>query len=1115
MPRTPYFEDNLPHDSETLSAEEERSERLLRQVRRENLEFYARNMEISRNISKLQIGIHDAVMNTVDTQTNFNRVQRERVRNLLYRSVKGQYQYETEFGDDELNRINSISSDYIRSGFLGKANLWTRRALRGISSFVGLNNHVEAELVRRFGKDQDVLQQRNFVLDRLMPVLNGITPDQRNAIRIRFGLAPTHNGFPLVDIRNAFNNSSYYRLTSLLGPNPNLPGHLPAGYLRAALPNDDLRVTLNNNGGIFGDLLLLSYATEEASNETGKEAVHDFQQLRKWWEDLGTHGPGSAVNEVYTIVNQILEANSLNPLENNPEAKALLAELRSRVLTQGKNGYVDLQDELEDIRDNGSPTRILNDSERESLNNFRNDSENNINTLLSSLDNLETLNLDITTIESQINNLRSVTVPPTPGSIGYINKEIESLGVRRGSAATHEEINALSTAIKDKENELARENSRLSNLDKELSTKQQERTNLITSVKNEAKSINQLILNNNYNEYFPDYTTLTNATGLPALTGSTPPRGTTINIFNYISLLNNTSLTSANITRIRGCLDESNNFIKNNLEHQITNTGGMMTPFVLLQRLMRRDYAHYQGLPNAPDNEEANHYANLKAALRVEDVKNVDRKRSANQQALNYQNRTVLGKPWSKFYLNKPFSFIRRNLKKLQDTVGIEVFEFETFTSDQLLREIINSDSEFAVFSGINKYKTTRDIRAILNKSGKQVSSETIDRFASTLEEAISEYKKVHKDLNQRLSPDDWDLENTVSALKELKLEMWSRKFLEGVRENKETDRGRALVRMLNGSRVEEQKITNDIAKGVKSPDAIWRKFLFKSKLKEILKNKNFENWNLIKQNNISSLESRRDRLTSERDSLPDGDARKLRLTKDIENLNSDINVIRGQLEQAQDLHDRIQKARAFLKENKLSRKERKDYLEREGLTGVFDKFAQNFRAENAWNKTKEVSKKSWDWSRENFLNTESAKSGVKKATSIARIAATPITAPASLAWRAGTWPLKMAGRGVRTVFGLPRTMFSFISPRQRQKYLKDKIVTLNSQIAKIEQKQLKLSEKMEKVPYSWDKRRLMRKFEKLEIEKNDRKDDIAQFTKIAGEEKIDINNLPQLAAAA
>lgn len=1114
MPRTPYFENNLPNDSETLSAEEERSERLLRQVKRENMEFYSENVAISRNISNLQMGVHQAVLNTLDAGANFDRIKSERVRNLLYRSIKGQYQYETEFGDDELNRINSISANYLGSGFLGKANLWTRRALRGISSFAGLNNHVESEIVNRFGRDQDIQHQREFVIGRLEPVLNGLTNDQRNAIRIRLGLAVTVTGLPIVDITDELNVSSYYRLNSVLAPNPNLPAN--------ALPNDDLRITLNANEGVFGDLLLLSYAIEEASNETGKEAVNDFQQLRNWWEGLRAFGEGSAEHDLYTAVNNILEANSLNPLENNPEAKALLAELRVRHRNQGKNGYISLVEEIENIQENESPTRILEDNERENLNNFRNTSENDINGLINQLGNLEALNNIIGVLDNNITQIigspaipargRHPAVAAVVGHIEDVRNEITNLETQRNTlitaGASHQLINSVNTSIRDKNNELSGLEQRLENLRQQRDTRNTERDNLIDTIKNNAKALNQSIIQSGYNEHFP-------ANTLRALPASLNiPNNTRINIFNYIGLRNN-DFIRGNINGIINNLNSAKSFVRFNLENAVAGNRAHMTPFVLLQRLMRRDYSYYQGLPNDPDNEEANHYANLKAALRVEDVKNVDRKRSANQQAINYQNRRVIGKPWSKFYFNKPFSFIRRNFKKLQDVVGIEVFEFETFTSDQILREIINSDSKFAVFRGINKYKTTRDIRAILNKTGKQVSSETIDRFAATLEEAINEYKKVHKDLNQKLSPDDWDLENTVSALKELKLELWSRDFLGKVRENKEANRGRALVRMLNGSRIEEQKISIDIAKGVKSPDAIWRKFLFKSKLKEILKDKNYENWNLIKQNNILSLESRRDSLIAERDGLPDGDARKLRLNNDLENINSEINVIRGQLSQAQDLHDRVMKAREFLRENKLSRKERKDYLEREGLTGVFDKFSQNFRAENAWNKTKEVSKKSWSWSRENFLNADSARSGAKKTASLARIAVTPVTAPVSLAWRAGTWPLKIAGRGVRTVFGLPRTMFSFISPKLRRKYLREKIISLNNQIADIEKKQVKLTEKMGIVPYGWDRRRLMKKFEKLEIEKSDKKDDIAQFTKIAGEEKIDISNLPQLATAA
>ncbi|MCC6643762.1 hypothetical protein IT411_03360, partial [Candidatus Peregrinibacteria bacterium] len=61
-----------------------------------------------------------------------------------------------------------------------------------------------------------------------------------------------------------------------------------------------------------------------------------------------------------------------------------------------------------------------------------------------------------------------------------------------------------------------------------------------------------------------------------------------------------------------------------------------LTPFVLLQRLLRVEYCENRGINPVVYNEEANHYASIKAAARVEDAKNVDMFRSANAQAAEF-----------------------------------------------------------------------------------------------------------------------------------------------------------------------------------------------------------------------------------------------------------------------------------------------------------------------------------------------------------------------------------------------------------------------------------------------------------------------------------------------
>jgi hypothetical protein len=403
-------------------------------------------------------------------------------------------------------------------------------------------------------------------------------------------------------------------------------------------------------------------------------------------------------------------------------------------------------------------------------------------------------------------------------------------------------------------------------------------------------------------------------------------------------------------------------------------------------------------------------------------------------------------------------------------------------------------------------------LRDILHKTGKKVSPETLLRFAEVLGEAINKFKEVPPHLYKGVRNADWDLENLVVVLKKVKVDLSARKFLAEVKlSGDEDERERVLISLLRANRDVEQKVSDSIRIDVKHPDAMWRKVLVKDELKLMLDQKELESMNKVKMAGIESKKKRMKKMVGEMNVLDQADPDKERLLKEVNNLKVEIDLVEKQISQSKDLYDRVEEARAYIRDNDLNRKEKKLYIQEMGLTQVFDKMGTNFRMQRAWHHTKRGAKwvggkikAGWAWSRENVINREKA----GKAFSIGRVIATPVTWPLGKAWKWGTFPFRLAGRAVVRGTHMPKRLAGVFSDSMMRSYLRDRMIDLSEDIAQITTKQAKLQGKVEKAHYSWDKKRLNGRINKLEEEKQDLLENLEEYKKIATERKINVGAL-------
>jgi hypothetical protein len=528
-----------------------------------------------------------------------------------------------------------------------------------------------------------------------------------------------------------------------------------------------------------------------------------------------------------------------------------------------------------------------------------------------------------------------------------------------------------------------------------------------------------------------------------------------------------------------------------------------IAPITLLQRFLRRQYLRDRGLEANIFSEEANNYAGTKAALRSIAARNSDMNRSTNNKAAEFVQRGLL---------RRGLDRLAGGVQTVQDVVGLEPITFKELSADSLIEQIIASNPDFAAFKGINKFSTIRDVRNYLNKSGLEISSPVVVRFYETIREAINEYKKVNKNLDTRIKSGDWDIEGLIVAMEKFEEEKWFADQLNELERQKTPgNREQIWVSMMDGARRQRQQMIDGILTDVKSPNAIWRKLLMKNELKKLLDKDILEASSKLAGEGIGYRKKNMDRLTAERDAAPEGSALRARLEAEIVALNNSIQTAEKEIAESKDLYERVEAAKKYIEENNLGRKDKKAYLEQVGLTQVFEKMGTNFAFQRFWKKTKTLASKGWEktkdaykWSRENFLHMGTA----KKAFSLGRIAATPVTWTLGLAVKTAYFPFRMIGRGLSYSTHIPRRLLGTMSKSQMRIYLRNRIEESQEKMAALESKQAKLRSKLADVPYSWDRKRILRKVNRLETEKVELRESLAEFQKMAGDRSIDLGKI-------
>lgn len=836
------------------------------------------------------------------------------------------------------------------------------------------------------------------------------------------------------------------------------------------------------------DLQLLVNAEQRADTSLAAAEVSDHQNLRRFWEEMRRMGgdEGALVLEV----EDLLELNSFHELEKNPEAKALLQVLRTKV-NDTNIGAADIRTILRDIRANELPnaerddaTRKAIEESRKEFQTVRNEAQDSLTSLIAlrrayadaakiaddrrrNLNNVAVnLSLRLTQRKSDLNRDR----------ITAQNNLTAALVARRGGAGAHVTVNIDPTSLQKKIDNIDAE--RVS-VDKDLS----DLALLGESADCMASELAKVVgLENESNKRKDaleegqkkarDIVMKLRGCGARKIVGSQYDTRLKplMDFMESQDFTDITTLAPGHPVQVQLEAHEKNaKAVFDYLYKEIVEV--KTTPFILLQRLLRRDYYAQRNLPldNKVFNEEANEYALTQALLMVGQAsdEHVDLLRSGNDKAARHMKRHPLLKVWDTF---------ARGVDSTQDALGLEMINIENLSAESFLEKIVRLHPDFAVFHGVNKYMTARDVRDLMNKSGQEVRPETLERFARILEEGIGKFQKIPPHLRKGVQTGDWDMENLVVVLKKLRTELWIKNFLAEVKKGPEGEREKILISMLSGARKKDKEVSAGIVAEVKHPDAIWRRVMVKEELKRILNPETVVKDNKIREAGVAAKMVRIDRLQKEIEAGGLSDAAKAAKEKEIENLKADNKVVEAQIASSKDLYERVEEARKYIRENKLSRREKAEYLRQMGLTEVFNKMAVNFRAQNAWEKTK----KAWAWSRKHVINMHR----VKQTFSVVRLAATPVTWTLSTAGKIAALPFRAGWWVASGVAGLPGRLWRSLSDEARRKYIEKQTRNINNEIAKIAEKQAKLNGAVPEAVFSWDKKRLLNKIADLEEKK-------------------------------
>ena len=1044
MPLVPKF-GPLPKNHKVLSSEEEKGERLQTDVEDENRDFYEANLRYAANVSRLQTGVNEEVARTLLGGPGAPGQLLDRLKEERVQSEL----YRAVQGGRTYETEPNVSGRLREDG----------QYYEGSENALYLNSNRAGKFGRQFMR---VIRGAGTMI--------GVNSFVEAAVDRRFGrnrdigarMAFVANQMvPELTTMEATRNAHFNQIATLLGvPVPCTVPDLVAAFSapRRATHTTLWRIreycrdpaTLDDfrNDRAFRNMMLLVETSDRASNRIGIEAVNDFQGLREFHDEMVAGGGNRAA--LMQRITETLEDSALFPLEKNSEGKILLADLRSRYQFNIDNG---------DTPDNSA------------------------NRILGELEEIRASELE--------NAPQTVANTNTINEVNRIIGELRQNRQRLMSSFTN--LNILATRIAG-----GLVGAPLTAAQTQQATAVGEHVNLEQNYQDLFRTLNATVLR---------------IPGAPAFTGietafiaaavTLPPTPAAVLLAPmplppppfYDHLLASGGVFGTLLGRIPA------NYLS------LLTSRIRVSSFVLLQRFLRRDYLRDHNLTDATlYSEEANKYAALKAGLRLEDVENIDIARSANNKAAEFLNKGLIRRAGDN---------LKRKVAGVQNFIGLEPFNIRTMTADSLVEQIVQSHADFHVFKGVNRFTSTRDLRAILNATGKKVPPEVVERFTQTLAEAVSQYKAVIPTLNGEVQAGNWDVENLIEVLKKFRKEQWINRYLERLDAEGAPDREQAFLRILREGRIEEKRISSEILKDVKDPDAMWRKFIFKDELKKVLDKETLDGTQKLKEAGIASREKEISRKEAEANALPDGDPKKQKLQVEIANQRASIATIRRQIEDSADLYQRVDDAKKYIAEKKLGRADKKAYLAQVGLTQVFDKMGTNFRLQRYWAATKKAAKwtggkisDAWSWSREKFLNADTAKYLGVRALSITRLAATPLTTPLGWAWKAGTLPIRLTGRALLGVARVPSKIWRMMSISSKRIYLRDKKMILSEEYQDILDKQAKLQSRMAKAPYRWDKRRIMRQINNLEEDKIAINNQMHELAKYATKSKIPFDTI-------
>ncbi len=924
-----------------------------------------------------------------------------------------------------------LTDEYCNTHVGGKLLIFGNSIGRAAATFLGFNNRIEAEMHNRFGPEPvgmaaayvetqpSVQERRDFVAERIHDeVLVTLPPVQMAAVAgvIPPALIPAGAITPLV-LQAALAQAD----PSVLYAIRDLPMPVPPGNELA-------------QSAAFQDLLVLTQSATRRLSETVSMAVNDETRLHRMVSEWRM-SPNAAARDLAQRLETNLIRDSIWPYAKNPEAKALLNVIEEEVETHGFAAALALWD---DIMAHDVPASPEDQDENVNLRNTINQAYERMGVLREELRN------HYRTAGRMISDLTAITaaIRGTP----VANRRYADLVNRRAELQQQQRDEV--GEINGREREYLATFATLNGALAGIPTAPAFPPNLAALAAFAAGATVST-----YAELTTDPTTLV------------PPRATLSGFHNHIEISN------AEYAGSRQEIDQAYLPLARSRVRQL--------PFQVLMRLERRRYCRERNLDPRDMSEESMRVAMLRSETRVQQAgQNVDLERSANRLIGEEQAMSVRSKKFKQLLGRKgTWQDITSSFGKFQRGIGLEGVQVQTMSANDAMAQLIASDPRYAFFTKLHKLSTTADIRQMIADSKVPVSVETLEEFSQKLI-----YLLEGKIVN--IKTDDWDISEIVKPLQEIKNEIWVRQYVETIKQQEgENIAPERFVQFLADQREARARQNAAIREMVRRPGAMWQKFLVKRDLTQLLTEGGRKQYLELQQSEIGQEEARIATLEQELQGHDPNSAEAQALNAQIEEARRKIALQRKDLDQANTLNERVQQAFADAREQKLGYFASKKLFKARGLEQVYAKMGMNFRLKRYWENTKWAASKMWEgtkegassvwsWSRENVLNMERA----GQAGSVLRLAASPVTVPLWYTWKIGTYPFKLMGQAAFGATKMPGSAYRWMNAKAMARWLIWEPQRIAEDIATVQAEQKKLADRMQKAPFSWDKKRLDRK---------------------------------------